>query len=549
MQKNTSSFKKIALVIAVTGLFALVGSLIFFAYAEFLAANPMSLHETELFAFKEILYAQTNGNPTTIEDVIAAADTFFYQARSLGGLYAELKLIKQMVLSSLIPGLIGLILSIAYLNKEKVKSRISEIGEQVKVRIPNKKQLLIAVIILCLSTYLMGTLGYRYRTFTINRNPATYYTKVFEKRNGQPLDPVSEEALTHFLRAEAFILEGVREKEAEEAKSTFQTIGFILGLVIVGLMLYPSKLEQLKTNIQLPQTTMQVPPEASHEIQAWYYQLTSRLRQMDKRKLLGALAAVIILLLVIKLIPSQSKAYNPENNQSAIIAMEEEEPEDLFELISNGDVEKVQSLLAENILDLDGKNEEGITPLMVAALLNEVEIASLLLDHGAQIDIQADVAKGTALSFAVLNDNYETAALLLDRGANPDAKDNGDNTPLMYAITNNNPDLAELLLAYGASPYETNDFGLSAVDAAHMHENDEILALLIPGQAPELSEPMEEASEEEAVLLTQEEAFSILLSSQNIEADQEAIEHGACLSRCSWHSPTPDVNSILEQQD
>ena len=51
MQKNTSSFKKIALVIAVTGLFALVGSLIFFAYAEFLAANPMSLHETELFAF------------------------------------------------------------------------------------------------------------------------------------------------------------------------------------------------------------------------------------------------------------------------------------------------------------------------------------------------------------------------------------------------------------------------------------------------------------------------------------------------------------------
>jgi hypothetical protein len=93
----------------------------------------------------------------------------------------------------------------------------------------------------------------------------------------------------------------------------------------------------------------------------------------------------------------------------------------------------------------------------------------------------------------------------------------------MYTIHNDNPDLAELLLAYGASPYETNDFGLSAIDAAFMVGNDAILALMIPEQPTEPSEAMEEA----AILLTKEEAFSFLLSSKNLQADPEDITQGA----------------------
>lgn len=425
MEKYISLLKKIIFVIVVTGVFAIVGSLVFYVYIEYLAVNPLGLNDVDLFTFKEILYDQTNGKPTTIEDVIAAAELYFHEAYSLGSFYAELKLKTLATLFSLIPGLIGLLLSVLYLNRDKVKSRISEMRGQTKVRLPNKKQLLIAAIVLCLSTYLIGTLGYHYRIFSIKRDPEAYYTKVFEKRNGEPLEPILEDAVVYFLGSDAHIFGGVSEKEAEEAKSTFRAIGFILGIVIVVLMFYPSKLEQLKTNLKLPQTTIQVPPEAGQQIQAWYSKLADRLRQADKRKLLGALSVVLVLLLVIKLTPIQSKPSDPENNQSIINSAEEESPEDLFELIMNGEVEKVHWLLANNELDLEIKNEDGITPLIVAALLDEAEIASLLLDYGAQIDMQADAAEGSALSFAVLGDNYETAALLLDRGANPDIKDDG----------------------------------------------------------------------------------------------------------------------------
>lgn len=94
--------------------------------------------------------------------------------------------------------------------------------------------------------------------------------------------------------------------------------------------------------------------------------------------------------------------------------------------VENKQPEMVKILLNNNP-DVEVKYR-GKTPLIMAALLDQTEIAKDLLDHKAQVDAvdTSPAAKGgaasfTALSFAVGHGNEELTQLLLERGANTDA--------------------------------------------------------------------------------------------------------------------------------
>jgi ankyrin repeat protein len=93
------------------------------------------------------------------------------------------------------------------------------------------------------------------------------------------------------------------------------------------------------------------------------------------------------------------------------------------------------------------------TPLMWAAFYNDVRMARLLLEHGA--DPNQSTYFGNALSQACWNDGFEAAALLIDRGAKVNARDAvADFTPLHWAAGSEalRPHLVKLLLASGADP-------------------------------------------------------------------------------------------------
>ena len=64
---------------------------------------------------------------------------------------------------------------------------------------------------------------------------------------------------------------------------------------------------------------------------------------------------------------------------------------------------------------IEAASETGVTPLMLAVMENNLDIAALLLDRGANID--ADFTGLTALRWAVDERNERAARLLLDRGA------------------------------------------------------------------------------------------------------------------------------------
>jgi len=127
---------------------------------------------------------------------------------------------------------------------------------------------------------------------------------------------------------------------------------------------------------------------------------------------------------------------------------------------ASGDLETVQFLLDAGAKANDFPKSNGAdittgfrTPLMWAAYYNDVRMARLLLEHGA--DPNQSTYFGNPLSQACWNDGFEAAELLIDRGANVNARDAvAGFTPLHWAAGNEtlHPHLVRLLLGSGADP-------------------------------------------------------------------------------------------------
>jgi ankyrin repeat protein len=111
---------------------------------------------------------------------------------------------------------------------------------------------------------------------------------------------------------------------------------------------------------------------------------------------------------------------------------------------SSADYEFVTLLLEQPNIDLNYKNQDGDTALLIAVYLHNSDIVELLLGSGADPNITNG---GTALSFATDDDDVDIVKLLLDNGADPNIPTDGDETPLFYAVRYSGVDVIELYLA------------------------------------------------------------------------------------------------------
>ncbi|RZF36557.1 hypothetical protein LSTR_LSTR010668 [Laodelphax striatellus] len=98
-----------------------------------------------------------------------------------------------------------------------------------------------------------------------------------------------------------------------------------------------------------------------------------------------------------------------------------EDSEDLekniFNLISNNNVNGLKAILAQHNFNADLTDEHGMTPLQHAAYKGNKEIAQMLLDQGADVNSGKHEHGYTALHFAALSGNCELCQLLLSAGA------------------------------------------------------------------------------------------------------------------------------------
>ncbi|XP_038609353.1 ankyrin repeat domain-containing protein 27 isoform X4 [Tachyglossus aculeatus] len=131
-----------------------------------------------------------------------------------------------------------------------------------------------------------------------------------------------------------------------------------------------------------------------------------------------------------------------------------------------------------NGLGVNVTNQDGFTPLHVAALHGRADLVCLLLKHGADVGAR-NASQAGALHLACQKGHFQVVKCLMDFNAKQNKKDINGNTPLIYACLNGYHETAALLLEHGASINVCNNRGNTALHEAVIGNHDVLVELLL----------------------------------------------------------------------
>lgn len=140
----------------------------------------------------------------------------------------------------------------------------------------------------------------------------------------------------------------------------------------------------------------------------------------------------------------------------------------------------LDNLLALPNLDVNATNASDETPLMLAALLGQLDAVKKLFARGAQVNKPG----WTPLHYACSGPDDGVIAWLLAHGAEINARSPNGSTPLMMAARYGALDAPGVLLAGGADVQLRNEQGLQAVDFARAAGRDSWVKKLLALTAP-----------------------------------------------------------------
>jgi ankyrin repeat protein len=185
----------------------------------------------------------------------------------------------------------------------------------------------------------------------------------------------------------------------------------------------------------------------------------------------------------------------------------------------------------------DVTNKTKQTPLMIAAVFGNAEVAALLLAH-RDVNVDNTNVRGfTALHFAAKNGNFGVCQMLLRHGANPDALDSSGHTPAHFAAAYGWVSILQLLRSYDA------DFSLCS------HWKTSVLSIaVIKGTSSCLSYLLTTGGSD--VNLVDAKGMSLLhhictcISDNSLEYVVKLIKHGVNVNAMDLEGTTPLLGLI-----
>lgn len=155
----------------------------------------------------------------------------------------------------------------------------------------------------------------------------------------------------------------------------------------------------------------------------------------------------------------------------------------LFIAMKEQSYKAAEVLIAWPKTNVEWRNPKDESPLMLAALKGNLDLARKLIARGADVN-----KTGWApLHYAATAGNVSMIQLLLDENAYIDAESPNKSTPLMMAAYYGSIASVKALLEAGADPTLRNELGLSAVEFAQRANRPDVaetVAAAIRARAP-----------------------------------------------------------------
>ena len=118
--------------------------------------------------------------------------------------------------------------------------------------------------------------------------------------------------------------------------------------------------------------------------------------------------------------------------------------------VKENDLEQVQEYVRQG--DIERKDTNGFTPLILASYFGHTSIVRYLLEQGAKVD-QRDNNGWTALLYASYYNYYDIALILLDHNASVNMQNSEGHTALYYAEQFRYDKTTEILNEKGAKSF------------------------------------------------------------------------------------------------
>lgn len=152
--------------------------------------------------------------------------------------------------------------------------------------------------------------------------------------------------------------------------------------------------------------------------------------------------------------------------------------DDIHYAVVSEDIETVTRLLDEDPGLINQRDNDGSTPLHIAAYYGDLKMSRLLVERGADIDA-GDNDNSTPLISAAMLGHLGVAQLLVEKGASVSHRDRYDNSPMLSAARCGNVELIAYLIEKGGDINDQTEHGSTLLHLAVVRGHPEMTRYLL----------------------------------------------------------------------